>query len=518
MLPLDKKTGISQVARITLLLSAFFALDKVVAFFRQVVIARQFGLSAELDAFNAANNVPDLLFALISGGALAMAFIPVLAELITVNGRQAAWDLFSKIANLAFLITATLAVIIAILAGRLVGWELGIAPGFTSEQQYLVTNLMRLNLIATLIFSISGLVIAGLQANQHFLLPALAPLLYNIGQIFGAVILAPENGYSIGSFTLPAFGFGVYGLVYGVILGALLHLGVQVPGLIRYQFKWNPGLGLRSEPVKKVLRLMGPRLATMFFIQLIFVVRDNLASRLEAGAVTALTYGWMIFQVPETLIGTAIGTALLPTLAEQAANQAWNTFRNSLERAMQVLIAITLPAAVILSFGLRPLLVIAFNFDPAGTDLLLWVTRAYLAGLLGQSLVEVTARSFYAKQSALTPLIAAGLTFLAYVMLGSQLYRLLGVPGISLTDSVVFTGEAVLLLVLLNRRLPRALSLGGSLLRAFLGATVGGIIVLVITAVLVGQHPIIQTGSALVLGTLAALPFIWREVRLLLHL
>jgi putative peptidoglycan lipid II flippase len=518
MLHLDKKVGISQVARITLLLSAFFALDKIVAFFRQVVIARQFGLSAELDAFNAANNVPDLLFALISGGALAMAFIPVLAELITVNGRQAAWDLFSKIANLAFIVTAAMAVIVAISASQLVRWELGIAPGFSSEQQDLVANLMRLNLIATLIFSISGLVIAGLQANQHFLLPALAPLLYNIGQIFGAVILAPDKGYSLGSITLPAFGFGVYGLVYGVILGALLHLGIQVPGLIRYQFKWNPGLGLRSEPVKKVLRLMGPRLATMFFIQLIFVVRDNLASRLEAGAVTALTYGWMIFQVPETLIGTAIGTALLPTLAEQAANQAWNTFRNSLERAVQVLIAITLPAAVILSFGMRPLLIIAFNFDPAGTDLLMWVTRAYLAGLVGQSLVEVTARSFYARQNALTPLIAAGLTFSAYVVLGSQLYRLLGVPGISLTDSVVFTGEAVLLLVLLNHRLPRTLGLGGSLLRAFLGATVGGVIVLVTLKVLDGQHPIIQSGSALALGTLAAIPFIWREVRLLLHL
>src|SRR5574340_266312 len=178
---LDMK--LSKVTRITLLLVGFFALDKLVAFIRQVIIARQFGLSRELDAFNAANNLPDMLFALISGGALALAFIPVLSEELTKGGRPAAWDLFSKIANLAFLVTAGMAIIVALIAHPLVGWKLGIAPGFSPEQQEMVTNLMRLNLIATLIFSISGLVMAGLQANQHFLLPAMAPLFYNFGQI-----------------------------------------------------------------------------------------------------------------------------------------------------------------------------------------------------------------------------------------------------------------------------------------------------------------------------------------------
>ncbi len=508
----------SRVTRITLLLVVFFALDKAVAFVRQVVIARQFGLTRELDAFNVANNVPDLLFALISGGALAMAFIPVLTEQLTLNGRKSAWDLFSKIANLAFLVTAGLAIIVALLAGPLVRGELGIAPGFGPEQQVLVTNLMRLNLFATLIFSISGLVIAGLQANQHFLLPAIAPLLYNIGQIFGAVILSPKQGYQIGGLTLPAMGLGVYGLVYGVILGALLHLAIQIPGLIRFRFKWTLGLGLKTEPVRKVLRLMGPRLGTMLFIQLIFIVRDNLASRLEAGAVTALTYGWMIFQVPETLIGTAIGTALLPTLSEQVALEEREAFRASIERAARVLIALTLPVAVVLAFGLKPLLGLAFGFNPAGTDLLMWVTRAYLAGLAGQCLVEVAVRSFYARQNALPPLAAAGLTLLAYILLGSQLYRVLGAPGISLSDAIAFSGEAVLLLVLLNRRLVGSVRLGGSLLRGFLAAGLGGLVVWLVMNALTDRSAIFQSGVALAAGTLAALPVVWKELRLLVHL
>ncbi|MHB0924535.1 MAG: murein biosynthesis integral membrane protein MurJ [Bellilinea sp.] len=509
---------LSKVTRITFLLTGFFALDKLVAFTRQVIIARQFGLSRELDAFNAANNLPDMLFALISGGALALAFIPVLSEEITRDGRPAAWDLFSKIANLAFLATAAVAVVVALIADPLVRWEPGIAPGFTEPQQQIVVDLMRLNLIATLIFSICGLVMAGLQANQHFLLPAMAPLFYNFGQIFGALILSPEEGYTIGSITLPAFGLGVYGLVYGVIIGAGLHLGIQIPGLLRFGFRWSKGLGLKTEPVRKVLRLMGPRLATMFFIQMIFLVKDNLASRLEEGAVTALTYGWMIFQVPETLIGTAIGTALLPTLSEHMALEQREAFQQSVERAVRVLIALTLPVAVILSFGLEPLVEMAFEFGTAGTSLLTWVTRAYLAGLLGQSLVEVSARSFYARQNALTPLLASGVTLVLYIALGTQLYRLLGAPGISLSDTIAFTTEAALLLILLNRKLVKSIKAGGSLLRAFLAAALSGAVVWLLMGVLGGVHPLMQSGVAMAAGTVAALPFIWPELRLLLRL
>ena len=253
----------SRLTRVSILLAFFFALDKVVAFVRSILTARQFGLSRELDAFNVANNVPDLLFALISGGALAMAFIPVLAETRTIAGRDDTWRLFSRIANLAFVTTAGLAVIVALLAVPVVR---SIAPGFDAEQQSMVVMLMRMNLVATLIFSVSGLVMAGLQANQHFLLPAMAPLFYNLGQIFGVLILAPEQGYTIGGYTLPAFGLGVEGLVIGVIIGAVLHLGIQIPGLVYYRFAWSPGFGLNTEAVRKVLILIGPRLVTMMMI------------------------------------------------------------------------------------------------------------------------------------------------------------------------------------------------------------------------------------------------------------
>lgn len=509
---------LSRVTRNTLLVGGFFALDKVAAFIRQVVIARQFGLSEALDAFNVANNVPDLLFALISGGALAMAFIPVLTETLTQHGERQTWQLFSRIANLAFIVTGLLGVLVGVFAHPLVTWELGIAPGFGAEQQRLVITLMRLNLIATVIFSLSGLVMAALQAHQHFLLPAMAPLFYNLGQIFGAVILAPEHGLSLGGMTLPALGLGVHGLVYGVILGALLHLGIQVPGLIRYKFRWQAGLGLGSPEVRKVLRLMGPRLLTVLCIQLIFIVRDNLASRLATGAVTALTYGWMIFQVPETLIGTALGTALLPALSEQMARDQSERFRDSIQRAVRVLVALTLPLTVVLGLGMRPVLEMVFGFGKEGTDLLWRVSQAYLLGLLGQCIVEIMVRAFYARQNAWVPLAGAGITLGVYVLAGTQFYRWLGAPGISLADALAFSIEALILTLWLTRTLNHRIMVTPVVLRAVIAAFVGG------GAVLFGQS-LVQVGNSLWgaialmgVGGILASPWIWQELRLLIHL
>jgi putative peptidoglycan lipid II flippase len=172
-------------------------------------------------------------------------------------------------------VTGTFAVIIFIFAEEIVNAEIGIAPGFGAEQQQLLADLMRLNLVGTIIFSISGLVMASLQANQHFLFPALAPTMYNVGQIFGAVYLVPR--------------FGIYGLVYGVIIGAAMHLLVQVPALFKYGFRWTPALDLRHTGLISALKLLGPRLVTMFGIQLIVIARDNLASRLDqVGAVKIL--------------------------------------------------------------------------------------------------------------------------------------------------------------------------------------------------------------------------------------
>jgi putative peptidoglycan lipid II flippase len=528
--------NISKLSQAAFLVAASFGVNKILAILRQLIIARQFGLSSDLDVFNVANNVPDLLFALISGGALAVAIIPVMTEVITHENRDKAWRVFSQIANLAFLITAFLSVLVAIFAWPLVQHPFGIAPGLSIEQQTMVVELMRLNLVGTLIFSMAGLVIAGLQANKHFLLPAIAPILYNLGQIYGAIILSPKSGYHFGSLVLPAAGLGVYGLVYGVLIGSLLYLLIQIPGLVIYQFKWTSRINLKDADVRKVLVMLGPRVVGIFLYQLTFIARDNMASRLPLGSISALTYGWMILQVPETLIGTAIGTALLPTISELVAKDEFKEFSDTINRVIRVLFALALPCALLLAVALPPFLGFAFGFDTAGTNLLLWVTRAFLAGLLGHCMIELGSRVFFAQQNAIIPMASSGLNLIIYILAGILLAKPLQAMGLGIADAIAFSAQAVVLIIIFqiqfSKRFGPVISKNvtqlpidssnktlNTVFRTISGSLAGGLAVLLIMRFSVTIMPEILAGlMATTLGILVTLPFIFKEIRVLLHL
>ena len=505
---------LSDLTRTSILLAFFFTFDKALAFIKSMLFNKIVGLEG-MGIFGASNNIPDYLSALLSGGALGMAFIPVLREYLDRDGRPAAWDLFARILNLAFLLTAVVSALIIALAEPLV--RLIIVPHFTPEKQALTASLMRLDLLAILLFSISGLVMSSLQANKHFLLPALAPVFYNLGQIFGVTVLTPETPLQIGPLQLPAFGLGLYGMVYGVILGALLHLLIQVPGLLRYQFRWRPVIGLRTPGVQRVLILLWPRVLTMASIQAYFVARDSLASRFGEAGVGALNLGWTIQQVPETVIGTAIAIALLPTLSEYINNGQPEIFRETVNRALRVMLALCLPAAALLAVVVRPLTASFFGFEAAQLDLVTWCAWAFLAGLLGDAWLETAVRSFYANQNTRTPLVAAVIQAVSFFGLAWLLSRWIGLPGIPLAAATTFTVQALVLHFLLDRKFPGLLAMGGTLPRALLAALCGGGLALALLRFLPFSG-LINALAALLGGFVIALPFIWKEARLLLRL
>jgi putative peptidoglycan lipid II flippase len=496
---------LSFLARTSALIAFFFFIDKILAFVRVGIISRiytdEVGL---LDVFNSANNVPDVLFALISGGALAMAFIPLMSEYLGTKGRSAAWDLFSRVANFAFLLTASVAVVVFIMADPLV--EHIIVPGFTAEQHVLVAELMRLNLVSTIIFSISGLVMASLQANQHFLLPAMAPTMYNIGQIFGAMVFVPR--------------FGIHGLVYGVILGAALHLAIQIPALFRFGFKWTPVIDFHNTGLIEALKLLAPRLLTMGGIQAIVIVRDYFASLLgQDGAVTSLAYGWMIMQVPETLFGTAIATAMLPTLAELASREDWSEFRSTIERALRVLIALTIPVAAVLAAGINPLVRAVFGFEAETSTLITWTTRAYLVTLTGFSIQEIAARSFYARKEPLYPLYAVILRLALFITIGIAgvtLFRDIGAPVIAFAEIALLI-ESIILFRWLSNKMHEPVNVWSAVGKGVVAALIGGLAAYSLAVFMPGSA-VVTALLGMVIGGLICLPIIWSEVKLFLKL
>lgn len=502
----------SRVARASLIVAVFFGLEKVLGLLRRLIVNRQFGRSPELDAFETANTLPELLFAIIAGGALAIALIPVLSEYLEKRGRPGLWDLFARVANLVFLTTAGLSLLVAIFANQLVRI---LAPGFGAEQQSLVAELMRLNLISTILFSMAGLVIAGLQANQHFLLPAMAPSMYDIGALFGLLVLAPESSYHLGPITLPAYGMGIQGVVYGTLLGSALFLLVQLPGLVIYRFRWRPVIDLSNPGVRQVITVLVPRALNVLCIQLIFILQERFASFLITGSVNALALGWLFMSVPETIIGTAIGTALLPTISEQVARGEREGFQRSLNHAIRVMLALSIPAALLIGMTLRPVVGL-LNFDAIGTNLVVWTAFGFLLGLVGHSLLEVAVRAYYAQQDARTPLVAAALTVIGFFLLVLILTPPLGAPGIALANTLAFSGEALLLLFLLNRKIPGLLRVGSTLVRAGL-ALIGSALVVYGLSLFMAPS-LLWVVVSLVAGGLVVLPLIWPEIKLLIKL
>ncbi|MBM3153140.1 MAG: hypothetical protein FJZ96_13220, partial [Chloroflexi bacterium] len=231
----------------------------------------------------------------------------------------------------------------------------------------------------------------------------------------------------------------------------------------------------------------------------------------------ALNLGWTIEQVPETIIGTAIAVAMLPSLAEFISRGQAVEFTQTVNRALRVMLALCLPVAAVLAVGVRPLAEGFFGYDAARLDLLTACTWAFLIGLVGDTWLEVAVRSFYANQDTRTPLLAAFLQAVAFVLLSLVLRPLLGLAGIPLAAALTFTTQAVTLLALLDRKYPGLLNVGGTALRAIPAAILAGLLAWAGTEFL-PVSPILAAMAGMGTGALAASSLIWPEVRALFRL
>ena len=224
------------------------------------------------------------------------------------------------------------------------------------------------------------------------------------------------------------------------------------------------------------------------------------------------------------MIGTAIGTALLPTISEQAARKDFGNFQKTVNNTLRVIMALTIPLAAILIAGIHPIIPI-LGFDPYVTETVVWVTRAYMLGLVGLSIQELAARSFYAQQDARTPLIAIIGTALGFFLLAILFAGPLkmGAPGIALANTIAFTIQSVVMIWLLDRKFPGIGQVKKTFWRVLIVAIAGGGLVHLALRLLPLNSlsmmvSILATGVILVAAILLTIPFIWSEIKLLLKL
>ena len=429
-----------QIARASLVVMATFLVSRLLGLLRDVVIGAQFGTSGNYDAYVAAFRIPDIIYTLIAGGILVSAFVPTFTDYLAKDDRPGAWRLASAVINLVIVVLAAAALIAMLLAEPIV--QVLLAPGFSPDKQQLTVQLMRLLLFPPIIFGVSGVVMGILYAHQSFWLPGLAPSMYNLGIIFGALVLSPS--------------LGVYGLAIGAIAGAALHLLVQVPGLIKVKAQYSARLALRDPGVREVLRLMLPRMFGVAVIQLNFLVETSLASLLPGGAVSALNYAWRVMLLPQGVVAQSVATAAFPTFADQYARGQIQQLRSALAATVRSILFIAIPAAVGLWVLREPIIQLLFQrgeFTETSTELVAAALGAFALGLIGHSGVEILARAFYALHDTRTPVILGVIALLINLIMSLSLINVLGVTGLALSNTTAATLELILLIVLIRQRL-----------------------------------------------------------------
>jgi putative peptidoglycan lipid II flippase len=483
-----------QIAQAAGLVSLLFAASRVLGLVREIFIGAQFGTSAELDAYLAAFRLPDLIFYLVAGGALGSAFIPTFTARLSRDaspGLPMAWRLASAVCNLVVLLTTALAILAFFLAELLVATV--VAPGFDPAQQALTVQLMRIMLLAPVIFGLSGIFMGILNSFQHFLAPALAPILYNLVIILAAWFLAPV--------------MGVYGLALGVVGGAAAHLLIQVPALLRRKPLYAPTLGLDNPDVREVGRLMGPRVLGLAAVQINFLVNANLASGLSEGSLSALNYAWLLLLLPQGIVAQGIATAVFPTFSAQVAQGQVIALRATLNAALRAILWLTLPAAAGLLFLRVPLVAALLQrgeFSEQSTALTAYALAFFAFGLVAHSMLEVVARAYYALHDTWTP-VRFGLVAMALnVVLSLLLLQPLAHGGLALANTLATTLEVVVLLALLG---PRLGGLGARrLLKTLAGSLLGTAVMIAVLFWFLGRWgggpPLLVASGGILLGGL----------------
>lgn len=434
----------SQVAGASLIAAGGIALSFVVGIFTNRIVAGLFGTSPEFDAYTSANIISELLVVALAGGTLVFAFMPVYTTFLEDDRPESANRLFSQVIICIVGLVGLLAIIVAATAPTLVsapGWGLG--PGFTPEIQQLTAQLIRVLMLSTMIFSISNFLTGTLHAHKHFLLPALSPTLYNLGIIFGALFLTEQ--------------LGIFGLAWGAVIGALLHLLIQLPGLFIYKVKWTFDFNFNNPALRQVAILMAPRVVDLFMARItIGWLNSNIASGFDEGRVSAIGFAFTLMNLPQTLIGTAIGFAIFPTLATLAAGRDVRAQRDALSGTLRVVLALCIPAAFGLVLLGRPIIQLLFEggeFTPESTELVYAAVRTYTLYLISQSVLDMTIRAYAAQQDTYTPLYISFFTTILNIGLAIGLSRtVLNYTALPLANGIAVGIESLIGLYVLSRR------------------------------------------------------------------
>jgi putative peptidoglycan lipid II flippase len=429
-----KKVGIASVV---MMVSVF--LSRVIGLLREMTIAWLAGAGPEVDAYQIAFILPEILNHVVASGFLSVTFIPLFTRRLIEHGEAEAWRVFSILlcvfGSVALMgVGASMA-----FAPQLVAWA---APGLQDpEALAAAVRMTRIVLPAQVFFFAGGLLMAVQFAREHFFLPALAPLIYNLGIIAGGLLLAPW--------------LGIEGFAWGVLAGAFAgNLLVQWVGVRRLGLRFQPAWEWRHPDVREYLRLTLPLMVglTMTFSTEFFF--RFFGSYLPAGSIAVLNFSLRVMLILVGIFGQAVGTASYPFMARLAAENRLDELNQLLNRTLRYL-ALVIPFSALLMVLSPEVVRILFQrgrFDLAATRITAEVLVWFLAGAFAFAAYTVVVRGYFATRNTLFPAVFGTVAVLASLPLYPLGIALMGVEGVALAISFSGVLQVAALFCLWNRR------------------------------------------------------------------
>ena len=435
----DKPGGLARAAGAVM---AATLLSRILGQIRDIVIAHQLGASVSADAYTAAFKIPDLLMYLVAGGALSSTFIPVFKEYLHKNKHRAAWQAFSVVATMTVLVAGLFVLVAEIWTPAFVRL---LNPGYDAATVALTVPLTRIVLPAQIFFLLGGLLMGTLNARGQFLLPALAPSIYNLGIIFGAAVLYP-------------LGLGLSGLMWGALGGAFIgNFALQAVLVARSGARYRPSVAVLHPGAVKVWKLMLPILLGVSLPNVDQIINSYFASELPHGSQAAMSFAVRLMLIPIGIFAQALGIAILPTMSGQAAAGERQKFRATVDGALRTIFFVTIPASALLCLLAYPVVTFLLqsgHFNAGDTAVTARALQFYSVGIFAWSAQAILTRGFYALQDTRTPVISG--TVMTVVFIGMNWLVIhetgMGVGGLALATSIAATLHMVVMYVLLRRR------------------------------------------------------------------
>ena len=355
---------------------------------RDRLLAGTFGAGAELDVYFAAFRIPNLVYGILITGGLVAAFLPVFSETFE-DDEQEGWTLVSNLLNFLLLALSALSFILFLFAPWVVRL---IAPGFSSTQTEWTIILTRIMMISPILLGVSSMLSGVLKYFDHFITYALAPILYNLGIIFGIIFLVPV--------------FDLLGLAYGVVLGALAHMLIQIPAAKMIGFNYKPVLDLSSKKLRKIAKLIVPRMVGQASTQINMVVITAIASTLAAGSLSIFNFADHLQAFPVRVIGVSFAVAAFPRFSKNLANgekaKFLDNFSNSARKILFAIIPISFLTFILRGQVVR-LVLGTGRFDWTDTRLTAASLGIFAFSLFANALTHLFIRAFFALQDTKTP-------------------------------------------------------------------------------------------------------------------